>query len=441
MDTTAHLKLPLIMPAQAQKHLTHNEAIEAIDALVQLAVSDAAASAPPAAPTEGARVIVAPGATGSFAGQDGALAAFQAGAWRFHAPKAGWIAFVASENRFLAHDGAGWVPLAASVLKGIERLGIGADADITNRFAVKSAAALFDHRGAGHQMKINKAAAGDTASLVFQTGYSGRAEMGLSGDESFRIKTSADGASWREALRVDAATGETVIGACRVSREMQMNLLPDSGRFNGNANNAAVANITYGAPTYLSAPAGGSLAGHAKFVADSADYGGAGPALNADVKALVDTIRAPAARRFGPEWFVLRVSLGATLAEPVAIAGENFGLAVRLAAAALPGRYTAAYHLKVLSGRAAIAADAPTAQRTAIDGAPVPRQPALLQPSDGWRHVAIEGLPGATGTDERALQLLGTAGAQILLALPKLIAGHVDLPPTLGLLMNPRLFG
>ena len=40
MDQTTNLKLPYIMPSQAQKHVTHNEAIRALDALVQLCVLD-----------------------------------------------------------------------------------------------------------------------------------------------------------------------------------------------------------------------------------------------------------------------------------------------------------------------------------------------------------------------------------------------------------------
>src|SRR5207244_11572668 len=45
-----------------------------------------------------------------------------------------------------------------------DKLGINATADTTNRLAVKSAASLLDNVGNGHQQKINKAAAGDTAS-------------------------------------------------------------------------------------------------------------------------------------------------------------------------------------------------------------------------------------------------------------------------------------
>ena len=40
MDETPNLTLPYIMAAQAQKHVTHNEALRALDAVVQLSVLD-----------------------------------------------------------------------------------------------------------------------------------------------------------------------------------------------------------------------------------------------------------------------------------------------------------------------------------------------------------------------------------------------------------------
>jgi hypothetical protein len=35
-DTSHALSLPLIQPSQAQKHVTHNEALRILDAVVQL---------------------------------------------------------------------------------------------------------------------------------------------------------------------------------------------------------------------------------------------------------------------------------------------------------------------------------------------------------------------------------------------------------------------
>jgi hypothetical protein len=62
-DLSPVLSLPLIQPAQAQKHVTHNEALRMLDVLVQLAVASRSLTAPPTFPADGARWIVAPGAT------------------------------------------------------------------------------------------------------------------------------------------------------------------------------------------------------------------------------------------------------------------------------------------------------------------------------------------------------------------------------------------
>ncbi|MBS2268064.1 DUF2793 domain-containing protein, partial [Salmonella enterica subsp. enterica serovar Typhimurium] len=55
MDQTPNLQLPYIAPSQAQKHVTHNEAIRALDALVQLCVASRTLKEPPAEPREGNR--------------------------------------------------------------------------------------------------------------------------------------------------------------------------------------------------------------------------------------------------------------------------------------------------------------------------------------------------------------------------------------------------
>ena len=60
-------------------------------------------------------------------------------------------------------------------LENLPMLGVNATADSTNRLSVASAAVLLDNIGAGTQLKLNKAGAGDTASLLYQTASSARA--------------------------------------------------------------------------------------------------------------------------------------------------------------------------------------------------------------------------------------------------------------------------
>jgi uncharacterized protein DUF2793 len=115
MDTTPNLSLPFIAAAQAQKHVTHNEALRALDAIVQLMVLDKDLSAPPASPAEGARYIVGPSATGAWAGQTDRIAAWQDGAWAFYVPGEGWLAWVADEDTLYIRNGSVWTFAAGSL--------------------------------------------------------------------------------------------------------------------------------------------------------------------------------------------------------------------------------------------------------------------------------------------------------------------------------------
>ena len=197
------LSLPYIQPAQAQKHVTHNEALRRLDALVQLSVVSRSGTEPPASPTDGARFIVASGASGDWTGQDHAIALNAGGAWLFLTPDTGWRSWVADEGTEVVWQDGMWQVQAGGLP---DRIGLGTPADPVTRLSVASPDTLLTHEGAGHQLKVNKAATSDTASLLFQTGWTGHAEMGLAGDDAFSIKVS-DGATWTTALSFDPATG------------------------------------------------------------------------------------------------------------------------------------------------------------------------------------------------------------------------------------------
>lgn len=209
-DTSTILSLPLILPAQAQKHVTHNEALRLLDVMVQLAVKSRAQTTPPTSPVLGDRYIVPLAASGAWAGQAGRIALFESGAWQFFAPLAGWQAWVEAEAMMAVFDGMVWGGLADGPLS-VTQLGVSATADATNRLAVSSPATLLNHAGAGHQVKLNKALAGDTASLLWQTGFSGRAEIGTTGSDDFAIKVSADGSGFATALTVARVNGEVTL--------------------------------------------------------------------------------------------------------------------------------------------------------------------------------------------------------------------------------------
>ena len=145
MDTSDNLDLPYIMPSQAQKHVTHNEALGILDALVQLAVLDRDLAAPPGSVAEGARYIVAGTATGPWAGQEGKIAHRLDGTWSFYTPKPGWLAFIVDETKLVCWTGSAWVDYSAAItaLQNLTLLGIGTTADAANQFAAKLNKALW----------------------------------------------------------------------------------------------------------------------------------------------------------------------------------------------------------------------------------------------------------------------------------------------------------
>lgn len=218
MSDSANLALPYIEAAQAQKHVTHNDALALLDACVQLSVASRNTLSAPGNPGSGARYIIGSGALGIFAGRTNQIAYWDAAGWRFLTPQIGWIAWVASESALFVFDASGWVAIESKLaqLQNLQRLGVGTTADASNPFAAKLNAMLFAARSGSEggngdlRLTLNKEGVSRTVSQIYQTAWSARAETGLMGDDKFRIKVSADGASWRDGLEIDPASGTAV---------------------------------------------------------------------------------------------------------------------------------------------------------------------------------------------------------------------------------------
>ncbi len=203
-ELSSKLNLPYLMPAQAQKHVTHNEALRRLDGIVQLGVMGVVDDLP--VPVEGTCVIISAAPNGGLPVHH--VYHYADGAWEGYAPQSGWRAWdMETEILLVYHNGAWQAAQAIDTAPEFERIGINTGADLVNRLSVKSPASLFDHDGTDHRLVINKAASADTASLVFQTAYTGHAEMGLGGDDDFRFKVSADGTVFHTALKLDRQTG------------------------------------------------------------------------------------------------------------------------------------------------------------------------------------------------------------------------------------------
>lgn len=205
-DTTPTLSLPYLMPAQAQKHVTHNEALLLLDALVQLRVQAFDAQTPPLEPAVGASYALGASPTGAWAGQASYLAIWQGEGWLFIAPQIGWRAWGETPAELRVWQGASW-ELPGFDTQNLPQLGVNTTADANTPLSVSGPASLFTHAGSDHQLKLNKASSSDTAAVLFQSDWSGRAEMGLLGNNDFSIKLSSNGSAWAEAIRLGAADG------------------------------------------------------------------------------------------------------------------------------------------------------------------------------------------------------------------------------------------
>lgn len=214
MAETPKLGLTLLEASQAQKHVTVNEGFAVLDGWVQPVVINATTTSPPGSPSEGDCYIVAATASGSWAGLETTLAMYSGGAWLHLVPQDGFSVYDLATSRQKRFDGAAWVDDAdASASYAI--VGVNTSADSYNRLAVRAPGTLFTSEGGGaggsHRITVNKSTGPDTASLVFQTGFSGRAEMGLAGSSDFSLKVSPDGSTWLDGVVIDDATGRVTM--------------------------------------------------------------------------------------------------------------------------------------------------------------------------------------------------------------------------------------
>lgn len=207
-DNSARLGLPYLLTGQAQKEVTHNEALDRLDAAVQLVVLDRGLSQPPADAVEGSAYVVAAGASGAWAGKDGQVAAWYGG-WQFLVPRQGWLAWVADEDVLIRHTGGGWTVL----LSGLGQTVAAAPdaAAIRATLGLGSAALLSAEQAAGGATRLVHAFAfGDATPAALGTIPAGA----LVSRVSLTVLTAFDGGG--AALAVgDAGNSQRFLAAAR----------------------------------------------------------------------------------------------------------------------------------------------------------------------------------------------------------------------------------
>ena len=186
MSNSSNLALPYLAVGQAQKHVTANETIEKLDAIVQLSVVSASTPTQPGAPDDGAVYIVPPGKSGeawaAFANES--LGYYRDGAWVEITPREGWLAFVKDSDQLLVFSGSAWALFApgkllslsaTDKLLGRSSAGAGAAEEIACTAAARALLDDSDARaqcatlGAWHVLGASAVAAphtGDTSETV-----------------------------------------------------------------------------------------------------------------------------------------------------------------------------------------------------------------------------------------------------------------------------------
>ena len=107
-SSSPRFSLPVLSVGQSQKEFSVNQAHALLDALLHLVVQGEADD-PPASPAEGECWIIGSAPTGSWSGQAGRLAAFEAGTWLFVAPTEGLRAFDATDGQFVRYAEGAWI--------------------------------------------------------------------------------------------------------------------------------------------------------------------------------------------------------------------------------------------------------------------------------------------------------------------------------------------
>lgn len=236
MANTTNLTIPLVASNQAQKEVTVNTAIATIDAILNTGAVDRALNTPPMSPADGDLYIIGSTPTGDWALNADDIAYYQT-TWKFISPNEGMTIWVNDEDVAYTWDGSAWVNSVPNALDdlsdvaitsattndvlqyngtnfvnqskidSLSQMGVNTASDATNKLSVNSDAVLFNNNGTDSQVKVNKNAVGDTGSHLFQTGFSGRAEFGLIGDDNYQVKVSSDGSTWNQAYVVTASSG------------------------------------------------------------------------------------------------------------------------------------------------------------------------------------------------------------------------------------------
>ncbi|MFG6637183.1 DUF2793 domain-containing protein [Sulfitobacter sp. 1A12126] len=236
-DKTARLGLAYIQAAQAQKHITHNDALRLLDGIVQASVVDRTTSTPPGAPSEGDTYIVAASATGVWAGWEGDLALYVDGSWYRLVAVQGMRVWDLAADELVVRIGSSWTSLAVA-------MGFLAQAESVN-------VAVGANGGATGVGVLEETLSGLSGTSVDSTidipdraiclGVSTRTVTAVTGATSYDCGVSGSPAKFGGTLGVaQGSTNKGVIGPEAFYADTPVRLTANGGNFTGGAVRIAI---------------------------------------------------------------------------------------------------------------------------------------------------------------------------------------------------------
>jgi len=231
MSETSRLALPLLAAAQAQKHVTHNEALMDLDALSHPAVVSRSLTAPPTA-SEGDLFLVASGGTVDWSGRDGHLAEWRNGAWEFHSPFQGLSVHLLDEGIGLKHIGGVWQEMDGPV-------------SATRVLARGAAGAQSEHRVIEVELSGLSGAFTETGLIIPSRAIvfcvSTRTSADITGAASYDCGLAGEPSKFGGALGIAAGSSNLgVIGPTAFYSDTAVRLTANGGSFTGGSVRLAV---------------------------------------------------------------------------------------------------------------------------------------------------------------------------------------------------------
>jgi hypothetical protein len=233
MTATPRFALPVIEAAQAQKHVTHNEALTLIDALIQLCVESRTLATPPDMPSEGACYIPASGASGAWSGWEGQIALFSGGGWLRLAPVSGLRAWVKAERLTVTYEDGIWRDGVALTAHG-GRVTLRAkeeELSLTGAFVETADAAFIPDR-------------------AIVLGVAARTTLAVAGASSYAVGIAGEPGKFGDLLgTAPGATNVGVIGPTAFYADTRVRITANGGSFTGGRVRLVVYFIETSAPS------------------------------------------------------------------------------------------------------------------------------------------------------------------------------------------------